>query len=77
MTSATMRKFRVSIQIVEDHCAVVAAADFDAAHDAADQLFSACNVDAFDLKRHSFEVVDVEELPTDDPRPAVNLEVLS
>lgn len=76
MTSPTMRKFRVSIQIVEDHCAVVAAADFDAAHDAADQLFSACNVDAFDLKRHTFEVVDVKELAADDQTPVANAEVV-
>lgn len=76
MTSPTKRKFRVSIQIVEDYSAIVEAEDFDGAHDAADELFSACNVDAFDLKRHTFEVVDVKELAAGDPRPAVNLEVL-
>ena len=77
MTSPTLKKYLVAIQIVEDHTAIVTAQDADAAYDAADELFSACNVDGFDLKRHTFEVMAVEELATDDPRPAVNLEVLS
>ena len=77
MTSSTLKKFRVCIQIVEDHCAIVEAEDFDGAHDAADELFSACNVDGFELKRHTFEVMDVEELGADDTKPAPNTEVSS
>lgn len=50
MTSPTLKKFGVSIQIVENYSAVVEAADFDGAHDAADQLFSACNIDGIVAK---------------------------
>jgi|GEM_PF-4834261 len=76
MTSPALKKFHVCIQIVEDHCAILAAKDLASAREEADNLFSACNVDGFELENHTFEVVDVEELELDDPRPVANTWVL-
>lgn len=72
---ASPQKYLVGIRIVEDYSAVLQATDFDGAHDAADKLFSTCNIDGFTFERHTFEVTDVEQLPADDPRPAANTEV--
>lgn len=77
MTSPTRKKFLATIQIVEQHQAIVEAEDSRDAHEEADNLFSACNVDGFELTYHTFQVVDVEELSADDPRSAENLEVPS
>jgi hypothetical protein len=77
MTSPTRKKFLATIQIEEQHQAIVEADDRRGAHDAADELFSACNVDGFELTHHTFGVVDVEELSADDPRSAENLAVES
>lgn len=75
MTSPTRKKFLATIEIVEQHQAIVEAEDRRDAREATDQLFSACNVDGFELTHHTFEIVDVEELSADDLRSAVNLEV--
>ena len=77
MTSPSRKKFLATIEIVEQHQAIVEAGDRRDAHEEADNLFSACNVDGFELTYHTFQVVDVEELSADDPRSAENLEVPS
>jgi len=76
MTSPTRKKFLATIEIVEQHKAVVEATGRRDAREAADDLFSACNVDGFELTYHTFQVVDVEEHAADDPTPAVNAEVV-
>ena len=76
MTSHSRKKYIATIEIVEQHKAIVEAEDSRGAHEEADNLFSACNVDGFELTYHTFQVVDVEELVADDPRPAVNAEVV-
>lgn len=77
MTCPALKKFHVCVQIVEDHCAIVAAKDLASAREEADNLFSACNIDGFELQNHTFEVIDVEELAPDEPRPVANDWVLS
>jgi hypothetical protein len=77
MTSPAFKKFRVSIQIVEDYSAVVAAKDLASAREQADNLFSACNIDGFELENHTFEIRDVEKLAPYDPTPVANDWVLS
>lgn len=77
MTSTVLRKFLVCIQIVEDYSAIIAAKDLADAREEADNLFSACNVDGFEIEKHTFEVIDVEELEPDDPTPVANEWVLS
>ena len=76
MTSPNRKKFLATIEIVEQHQAIVEAEDRRDAHEEADNLFSACNVDGFELTYHTFQVVDVEELAADDPTPAANAEVV-
>lgn len=76
MTSPGLKKFHVCIQIVEDYAAIVAAKDIESAREEADNLFSACNIDGFELEKHTFEIVDVEALEPDDPRPVANTWVL-
>ena len=76
MTSPSRKKFLATIEIVEQHQAIVEAEDSREAHEAADNLFSACNIDGFKLTYHTFQVVDVEELAADDPAPAANAEVV-
>jgi hypothetical protein len=77
MTSPVLKKYHVCIQIVEDYSAVVAAKDLASAREQADNVFSACNIDGFDLQNHTFEIRDVEELAPDDPSPVANDWVLS
>lgn len=62
MTSSALKTFRVDIQVVEDLHVILEAADADAAHEAADETFSACNVDGFTLHRHTFQITEVSEV---------------
>jgi len=77
MISLTHKKFYATIQIVENYTAIVAAEDLDNAWEETDNLFSACNIDGFELQTHTFEIRDVEELDPDDPSPVANDWVLS